>query len=69
MDHTGGLAHPVLPGVGLVTWTIPAVINWCLPPYPASPTRVVTLTFPVGGRLVMWTILAVADWCFDCKIW
>ena len=39
-----------LPGdVRLLTWAIPAVINWAL---------------PGGVRLVTWTIAAVINWCF-----
>jgi hypothetical protein len=43
-DRTAGLA---LPGVRLVTWTIAAVINWCLRPYALPGVRLVTRAIPV----------------------
>jgi hypothetical protein len=44
-----------LPGVILVTWTILAVVNWCLRPY-----ALLGLSLP-GVILVTWNILAVIN--------
>ncbi len=53
---TPGLGLHSLPGVGLVTWTEPDVISWCLQPY-----ALLGLSLPGGVRLVTWTILAVVN--------
>jgi hypothetical protein len=47
----------------LVAWTIPAAINWCLPPYALRAS-----SLPGGARLLTRTKLAVINWMrFDCK--
>jgi hypothetical protein len=44
-------------GVRLVTWTVPAVVNWCLPPY-----ALLGLSLLGGARLVTWTIPGALNW-------
>jgi hypothetical protein len=52
-------------GCQMVTWTMPADIDWCLRPYGLLG---LSLHFPGGvTRLVTWTIPAVINRCFDCK--
>jgi hypothetical protein len=63
MDMGGREVGLALPGVRLVTRTIPVVINRCFLPY-----ALLGLPLPGGVRLVTRTILAVMNWCLDCEI-
>jgi hypothetical protein len=63
------VAHE-LPGVtGLVTCTIPAVINWCVMHHTAVINLCVDCNVGChslpGVRLLAWTIMAVINVCFD----
>jgi hypothetical protein len=58
-DRRNGLGERLFGGkavIRLVTWTILAVINWCLRPY-----ALLGLSLPGGARWIVWTVLAVIN--------